>query len=88
MIRHSVAWIIKTMLECVVLFSASLIFFFSIDWLMALCMLALTPVIMFITWLFKRKVGPMWVDLRERLSTMNTAAEENISGNRVLRITR
>lgn len=85
MIRHSVAWIIKTMLECVVLFSASLIFFFSIDWLMALCMLALTPVIMFITWLFKRKVGPMWVDLRERLSTMNTAAEENISGNRVIK---
>ncbi len=85
MVRHSVAWIIKTMLECVVLFSASLIFFFSIDWLMAICLLALTPVIMFITWLFKRKVGPMWVDLRERLSTMNTAAEENISGNRVIK---
>lgn len=85
MVRHSVAWIIKTMLECVVLFSASLIFFFSIDWLMAICLIALTPVIMFITWLFKRRVGPMYVDLRERLSTMNTAAEENISGNRVIK---
>lgn len=85
MVRHSVAWIIKTMLECVVLFTASLIFFFSIDWLMALCLIALTPVIMFITWLFKRKVGPMYVDLRERLSKMNTAAEENISGNRVIK---
>lgn len=85
MVRHSVAWIIKTMLECIVLFSASLIFFFSIDWLMALCLIALTPVIMFITWLFKRRVGPMYVDLRERLSTMNTAAEENISGNRVIK---
>lgn len=85
MVRHSVAWIIKTILECVVLFSASLIFFFSIDWAMALCMLALTPIILFITWLLKRKVGPMWVDLRERLSTMNTAAEENISGNRVIK---
>ena len=85
MVRHSIAWIIKTMLECIVLFSASLIFFFSIDWLMALCLLALTPVILFVTWLFKRKVGPMWVDLRERLSTMNTAAEENISGNRVIK---
>lgn len=85
MVRHSVAWIIKTMVECIVLFSASLIFFFSIDWLMAICLLALTPVILFITWLFKRKVGPMWVDLRERLSAMNTAAEENISGNRVIK---
>lgn len=85
MVRHSVAWIIKTMLECVMLFSVSIIFFFSIDWLMALCLISLTPVIMFITWLFRRKVGPMYVDLRERLSTMNTKAEENISGNRVIK---
>ncbi len=85
MVRHSVAWIIKTIVECIVLFSASLIYFFSMDWLMALCMLALTPVILFITWLFKRRVGPMYVDLREKLSRMNTAAEENISGNRVIK---
>ena len=85
MVRHSIAWIIKTMLECVVLFTVSLVFFFSIDWLMALCLIALTPVIMFITWLFRRSVGPMYVDLREKLSTMNTAAEENISGNRVIK---
>ncbi len=85
MVRHSIAWIIKTMVECVVLFSASIIFFFSIDWLMALCLLALTPVILFVTWLLKRKAGPRWVELRERLSTMNTAAEENISGNRVIK---
>lgn len=85
MVRHSIAWIIKTMVECIVLFSASLIFFFSIDWLMALCLIALTPVILFITWLLKRKVGPMWVENREKLSAMNTAAEENISGNRVIK---
>ena len=85
MVRHSIAWIIKTMVECIVLFSASLIFFFTMDWLMALCLIALTPVILFITWLFKRKAGPMYVDLREKLSRMNTAAEENISGNRVVK---
>lgn len=85
MVRHSIAWIIKTMVECVVLFSASLIFFFTMDWLMALCLIALTPVILFITWLFKRKAGPVYVDLREKLSRLNTAAEENISGNRVVK---
>lgn len=85
MVRHSIAWIIKTMVECIVLFSASLIFFFTMDWLMALCLIALTPVILFITWLFKRKAGPLYVDLREKLSRMNTAAEENISGNRVVK---
>ena len=85
MVRHSIAWIIKTTLECVVLFSATMIYFFTIDWLMALCMLALTPFILIITKEFKRKVGPFYVDLREKLSDMNTRAEENISGNRVVK---
>ena len=85
MIRHSVAWIIKTTLECVVLFSVSTIYFFSIDWLMAICMLILTPLILIITKKFKNVVGPFYVDLREKFSDLNTCAEENISGNRVVK---
>jgi len=53
MIRHSVAWIIKTTLECVVLFTATMVYFISIDWLMAICMIALTPIILIITKRFK-----------------------------------
>ena len=85
MVRHSIAWIIKTTLECIVLFTATMVYFFTIDWLMALCMLVLTPVILIITTGFKNVVGPFYVDLREKLSEMNTRAEENISGNRVVK---
>ena len=85
MIRHSVAWIIKTTLECIVLFSVSVVYFFTIDWLMAICMLILTPVILIITKRFKNVVGPFYVDLREKFSDLNTCAEENISGNRVVK---
>ena len=85
MIRHSVAWIIKTIVECLVLFTASTVFFFALDPLMAVCLLALTPIIFIITFVFKKKVGPLYVDLRDRLSEMNTGAEENISGNRVIK---
>lgn len=85
MIRHSVAWIIKTTLECIVLFSVSVVYFFTIDWLMAVCMLILTPVILVITKKFKNVVGPFYVDLREKFSDLNTCAEENISGNRVVK---
>ena len=85
MVRHSIAWIIKTTLECIVLFSATMIYFFTIDWLMALCMIALTPVILLITRSFKNVVGPFYVDLREKMSDLNTCAEENISGNRVVK---
>lgn len=84
-VRHAVAWIIKAMLESVVLFTASVVYFFSIDTLMALCMLALTPVIFLITFFLKKKVKPLYAALRERLSELNTTAEENISGNRVVK---
>ena len=85
MVRHTIAWIIKALLECVILYTASVVFFFSIDWLMALCMIALTPVIFAITISLKKIIGPKYVDLRDRLSEMNTGAEENISGNRVIK---
>ncbi|MCL2698642.1 MAG: ABC transporter ATP-binding protein/permease, partial [Oscillospiraceae bacterium] len=34
---------------------------------------------------FSKKIKPMFINLRERLSQLNTAAEENISGNRVIK---
>lgn len=85
MVRHSVAWIIKTVIESLTLFVASIIYFFSMDWLTAICLIALTPVIFGVSFFFKKKVRPMYVTLREKLSLMNTAAEENISGNRVVK---
>ena len=85
MVRHSVAWIIKTVIESLTLFIASIIYFFSMDWLTAICLIALTPFIFGVSFFFKKKVRPMYVNLRERLSQMNTSAEENISGNRVVK---
>ena len=85
MVRHSIAWIIKAILECIVLYTASVFFFFSIDWLMALCMMALTPVIFAITMGLKKAAGPKYVIQRDKLSKLNTCAEENISGNRVVK---
>ncbi len=85
MVRHSIAWILRAVLECVVMFIASLIFFFSIDWLMALCLSGLTPVILLITVAFRKKVAPKYEIQREKLSNLNTRAEENISGNRVVK---
>ncbi|HBH95071.1 MAG TPA: ABC transporter ATP-binding protein [Ruminococcaceae bacterium] len=84
-VRHSLSWIIRAVLESIVLFTASVIYFFSLDPVVAVCMLALTPVIFGITFVFKRKIKPLHVALRERLSELNTAAEENISGNRVVK---
>lgn len=85
MVRHSVAWIIKALLESIVLFTTSTVYFFILDPVMAICLLALTPLIFIISGIFRKDVGPKYVDLRERLSKLNTAAQENIAGNRVVR---
>lgn len=85
MVRHSVAWIIKALLESIVLFATSTVYFFILDPVMALCLLTLTPLIFIISGIFRKDVGPKYVDLRERLSKLNTAAQENIAGNRVVR---
>ncbi len=85
MVRHTVSWIIKTLLESIVLFTTTTVYFFILDPIMALCLLALTPLIFIITGIFRKDVGPKYVDLRERLSQLNTRAQENIAGNRVVR---
>lgn len=85
MVRHTVSWIIKTLLESIVLFTTTTVYFFILDPIMALCLLALTPLIFIITGVFRKDVGPKYVDLRERLSQLNTRAQENIAGNRVVR---
>ncbi|MDR0197426.1 MAG: ABC transporter ATP-binding protein/permease [Oscillospiraceae bacterium] len=85
MVRHSTAWIIRVIIESFVIFAAAAVFFFTINVQMALCMVALTPLLFIISFVFRRKVGPMYGQLRERLSDLNTAAEENISGNRVVK---
>jgi ATP-binding cassette subfamily B protein len=85
MVRHSVAWVIKRLIENSVIFLSVTIYFLILDSLMAICLLLLTPVIFGISMLFSRKIKPMYINLRERLSQLNTTAEENISGNRVIK---
>ncbi|MBR1864691.1 MAG: ABC transporter ATP-binding protein [Ruminococcus sp.] len=85
MVRHMVSWVIKGFVESVALFTASMIYFFVIDWRTALCILAMTPVIFFVTRLFARHAGPAYRKVRETSSALNTAAQENISGNRVVK---
>ena len=56
-----------------------------VSWKMALLLLAVTPFIFGVVVLLDKKAKPVYVDLREKLSQMNTDAQENISGNRVVK---
>ncbi|MBQ1538184.1 MAG: ABC transporter ATP-binding protein [Ruminococcus sp.] len=85
MVRHMVSWVIKGCVESVALFTASMIYFFTIDWRTALCILSVTPFIFVITRMLSRRAGPAYRKVREASSQLNTAAQENISGNRVVK---
>lgn len=85
MVRHTMSWIIKTIIESLVIFAAAVVYFFTIDAVLTLWMLLLAPPIFVVAFLFAKRVRPMYMDLRERLSQLNTIAQENISGNRVVK---
>ncbi len=85
MIRHAVCWVIRQLISCTVLFFTTAITFLVTDWQFALTMLAVTPFIFFLTYMFSKRVRPLYVDGREKLSSLNTAAQENIAGNRVVK---
>ncbi len=85
MVRHTVAWIIKTFVESMALYITTVVYFLCLDPILAVSLIALTPLIFIISNIFRDKVGPKYVDLRERMSKLNSSAEENIAGNRVIR---
>lgn len=85
LIRHSLAWIILLVVESCSLFLFTVIYFFTIDWLMTLLILSLTPILFLVTRLFAKKARSKYVALREKLSKLNTKAQENIAANRVVK---
>ena len=84
-VRHNIAWVIRCIVESITLFLSAAVYFFTINVKLALCIVTIAPLIFFIVFRFRKMVAPMHANLRERLAGMNTDAQENISGNRVVR---
>lgn len=84
-VRHMVAWVVRMVIESFSLFIAAAGFFLYTNWKMALCLLVISPFVFWIICLFRNRVAPMHALLREKLVQMNTYAQENISGNRVVK---
>ena len=85
MVRHSMAWIIKTIIESATIFIAAVGYFLYVDVVLTLWLLILAPPSFFVAFFFARRVRPMYISLRERLSQLNSTTQENISGNRVVK---
>ena len=84
-VRHMLAWVIRMIFEAFSLVSATAIYYMYMNVKLALCILAVGPLLFGVIVLFNKKIAPMHALLREKLADMNTIAQENISGNRVVK---
>ncbi|ECH6824838.1 ABC transporter ATP-binding protein [Listeria monocytogenes] len=84
-IRHFVSWVSYNILENVFLFSFAIIIMATIDWKLTLALVILTPLIAILTIKMSSKAQPVFYEIRESFSRLNSMVEENISGNRVVK---
>ena len=84
-VRHMVAWVVRMVVEAFALITATAVYFIAMNWQLAFSLLIVAPLIFFIIYVFKLLVAPMHALLREKLAYMNTVAQENIAGNRVVK---
>jgi ATP-binding cassette subfamily B protein len=83
--RHFLSYIDYRIIDAVCTFLFATVYLFFVNWKLTLLLIVITPILLLITKFFSKHVRPRFVFMREKLSEMNTAAQENIAGNRVVK---
>ena len=83
--RHFLAFIDYSAIDSIVMFLSTSIYLFWINWKLALALVCVTPMLMLITKVDSKGVRTLFMNMRERQSEMNAAAQENIAANRVIK---
>ena len=83
--RHFLSYINYRIIDAVCTFLFAGLYLVTVSWKLTLMLVAITPVLLIVSKVFSRHVRPRFVFMREKLSEMNAAAQENIAGNRVVR---
>ena len=84
-LRHTVAWVSYQIVDAVALFISTFIFYIYINWQLAVCLVAITPFILYTSRRFRKRLRPRFLLLRQKLTDLGTAVTENINGNRVVK---
>ncbi len=83
--RHAISFISRGLLECFFLYVSTCVYMFSQNVVLTLSLIVFTPFLFLVMRAFSKTVGPRFRHLREKLSQLNSNAQENIEGNRVIR---
>lgn len=84
-VRHFLAWVIYMIFENAMIFIFAIIMLFSTSYKLALILLAITPLIGYLTYKLVSSVKSGFTQIRNQFSRLNTIVQENISGNRVVK---
>ncbi|MEH7093722.1 ABC transporter ATP-binding protein [Neobacillus vireti] len=84
-VRHFTAWAIYMIFENLTILLIAIGFMFYINPLLALAMVAVTPVIGFFATRLSFTVKPTFTEIRGQFARLNSVVQENISGNRVVK---
>jgi len=84
-IRHFVSYVIYCTYENTLMFVFALIMVFSVNVKLACCMILILPFTALNTYCQSKSVKPAFDNIRQRFSSLNSFAQENISGNRVIK---
>ena len=83
--RHLRSYIDYRIIDAACTFLFATVYLSIVNWKLTLLLIVITPVLLLITKFFSKHVRSRFVFMREKLSEMNTAAQENIAGNRVVK---
>lgn len=84
-IRNFIAAAMSLIIENVLYFVFAFIVISTINWQLMLILLTISPVIGIVTYKFSKRIKPIFLQIREQYSKLNSVVEENISGNRVVK---
>ena len=83
--RHFLAYIDYRIIDAVCTFLFATVYLVTVNWKLTMLLIVITPVLLVISRFLSRHIRPRFVFMREKLADMNTAAQENIAGNRVVK---
>jgi ATP-binding cassette subfamily B protein len=84
-LQEAATAIVYAIVTVPVLFFGGTVLAFMSDWLLALVLLVLAPLVLLIVWLVTRNIGPLWVNADKYIDLQNKIVRERLGGIRVIR---
>lgn len=84
-IRHVIAGISRDTVDAVVMVLSTIVMLATMHLGLTVSMVIITPLILLLTYKYSKYIKPKYVALRNKSAVINTVAQENISGNRVVK---